>query len=1041
MPASPSKVVRRQLIRPSNHIPWSADVVSAVPKELLLEQLDTTGAVVGAICPGWTCLANRQGKIYVWQPRTTNLSEPLEPPKEVVTIYSPDLVLQENDPPPLLALTSVDRDSVHLYAAHPTTGALILRKIARKDLRATKIVMPRSHTTKTRIPIALEDDASETLTALTASSDGVVVLGTSAGNIYWVTYTAVPVGLHVQKVVVQAGLWNRLFSSTSSPDQQTKEISHLLPISSTNFRSVGKSGTVVDWKVTQTVAAAHHVTFEATALGSIASDAELVDPTILRATLATDNINGGESSSSIHCIVRATTSGESKLFWLESTLVGGRYLEVQRSHWLSRFPVVADVQVLGLAAADNGNVYAACQANGITIVMVLLKDENIIHEVDLPTTQIPSLLPNIFVKDLETHGCFTVASSGIGLRVRYLPNDSPQKKRARLSSSERDGATTSNPALVQTLTSHLRSAFWQSYQDVEMIHLRSMPPSLSQAQPVDLEQAIIAFFTELQHKGDASSAQNPLEWHTACVKLLQQGGLYRSFSLAGRWKLLAIGQELAVFKVLSAGAGVSKKQSGTGTWINEQLSNLQSFDICDWLLDVQTSEMQGGWQHGSIWSEWLCMCLEAATNYREERAGLFYDVNDEPPTKDVCMWLSHPSLQTVLMRQMEYWKRDSSGAHAKEIIETVVQASLRSYSESCRVDDGESKDTYAKVKALAVYLLRKLNKNGDDELAFDLSIQYHYFDGLCRISVDHEKKRDAKSYSLDPLFASMDGTDLQTGFTFAQFVLQWHTDAGLYGHVINYGRHSTKDLNIIMKTDERLRPYRWIQTIRQGDFTGATESFLANCEPPEATFDTHKWALSIAKLSNKLEVTRNTVVVGQQRDIERKLELVYAQQMLLEGQDEKVETAQLWPPEKLIELAMEQLENATTKDDRVRLCLIGLAICASIDDPSKSHTTHVWAQSLQLDSDVWLEWIRTQNDLTDANLRELALDSTVFGGLIRECRTDASLQDVTYGRHIEHLVMEKMGNDNFKNEMCRLLRSVCANSDIMAAQTLLVSSY
>ena len=33
----------------------------------------------------------------------------------------------------------------------------------------------------------------------------------------------------------------------------------------------------------------------------------------------------------------------------------------------------------------------------------------------------------------------------------------------------------------------------------------------------------------------------------------------------------------------------------------------------------------------------------------------------------------------------------------------------------------------------------------DDELAFELSIQYQYFEGLCQIAVDHEKKRDATS--------------------------------------------------------------------------------------------------------------------------------------------------------------------------------------------------------------------------------------------------------------------------------------------------------
>ena len=149
---------KRQLIRPTTHIPWSVDVVSAVPGPVS-EILDT--ALSGATHNKWACLAFPKGIIYVWQiQQTSNLGETLQRPKEYVRFVFPDMQLGErdigrSDTAPLLALCSPhgeDRDSVHLYALNPQTGWLVLRKISRRDMQST---VPMTHSARVRIPMAV----------------------------------------------------------------------------------------------------------------------------------------------------------------------------------------------------------------------------------------------------------------------------------------------------------------------------------------------------------------------------------------------------------------------------------------------------------------------------------------------------------------------------------------------------------------------------------------------------------------------------------------------------------------------------------------------------------------------------------------------------------------------------------------------------------------------------------------------------------------------------------------------------------------------
>jgi hypothetical protein len=1045
-PPSPTKMAaeRRQLVRPSPHMPWSADVVSAVPREVVESlSLAASGAATSA---SWSCVAleDPPGTILAWQSVITQLTQSIESPQNYVKLYFPDLVPTSRNRstiieplPPLLALANGDKESVQLYAAEPASGLVLLRKLLARDLQAssksrTGLLRPQG-TTKVRIPL----EAGEYLTVLEAKHK-MIVVGTSLGNLYWLVYTHVPIGLHVVKITASSGLLARFLSRS---DTDTSPVAAILPLSNdpsdsgaTNvdhhheFLSLSQLGNVIHWKVTRTVAASHQANFDANVLGNIASakpttkmSYHLPYPTVLKVALAADE-------DSFTCIVKTQDQNDSTLQWLNVHFSTDQ-LVLNQVKWLNRFADPTTVEIDGLVGCDNGSTYAALTHSGSVIVMVLLQDQSVLHEVDLPMTQIPSLVPNMVIKDTMTHGCLCLSTTGIGVRVRFLPpaldaeeEDEPSAKKQRRQAS--------NPAIVQTLISHLRSVFWQYYQNQGDEF--QLPPSLTKAAPENLQEAIVAFAMELQYKGDASSARNPLEWHQALIKMLQKGSLYRSLPYRARWQLLGIGQELAVFCALPRSSQNAIEQ--------DYLSRLQPHNIADWLMELQEKELQSG--SASIFPHWLSTTLDAAANFRDEFANPFYDVvEDSKPLEQ--LWTSQESLQRVLRRQLDYWKRDSSSVELPHV-ESVVKTTLTSFSESydkIGLYDDDSKQLYSTIKKTAIDLLRSVSKD-DDELAFDLSVKFNYFEGLCEMSVDHEKKEDSKFYSLDPLFATLDGTDTLSGYTFPQYVLRWHTDRGLYGHAINYGQHSPVDLDVLMKTDERLRPFQWIPAVRQGYFSKATEACMTNSKLPESTLSSSLWALSLAKLANKLEPTRNDSVLHRQAIIENRRNLLQAQKELCQGQEDlSNDNAQLLPADKLIEIAIDNLQSATTKEDRFQLCYIALSICAAMEEGSADNAAYVWSQALQLDWKLFSGWIKTQQDLTSPHLKEEVLEETIFGALVTECYNEQKLREVTFGRHIENLVMDKLGENEVRKEMLRLLHTVTASSESMSGRSLVVASY
>lgn len=961
----------RQLVKPTSHIPWSVDVVRLAPKKFL----DLTGnAVASCTCGDWGALTTGDGTVHLWHGSSKSLSEKLEPFKDTLRIFLPDLIAEKDIHLALCPGSAGSLDSVHLYAWH--AGWLYLKKANIKDF-ATSAKM-RPHNTKTKVDL----EPGESVTSITASP-GLLVLGTSIGNLFWVTVTSVPVGLHVQRIKAETGFLSRLvFGSDKSSSSGVESPCQVLALSSSEFISISShGGQLLHWKMSVTVGTAHHAKFDLVSKNVLNLQEFMHNPKVIQTALSSEQ-------KTIQAIVAGVEEGIEKLYWVEAGFDGS----IRRREWINRFAEPSQVNVLGLIVTENENAYAAFHQTSIgsIIIMALCPNEEIIQEVDLPGQAVPTLLPNMMEPDAMTHGCALMASSGLGLRVRYIPREvPPSAKKARYLSSQ--GSLPVNSALV----SHLRSSFWQSYQDPES-H-RPLPPSLPSAAPEVLEQAIVTFATELQHKGDASSAQNPMEWHRALVKFLQERGLYRKVGADGRWQLLSIGQELAVFAVVT--------HFNHGSMLD---IDCKSFGLADWLLDQQDVT-------NPDWNQMLFGIMQVAMQYREDNSSYFYDVVHSPPNP---IWLSHPSMQRVIKSQLG---APVEGTYA----EVLARAALISFSEHF-----PSKQVYKKIQHAAFALLRSIDL---DETAFELAVQYRFFEGLCELAIDHEKKEDASIFSLEPLFETIREKDVITSYTFAQYVLIWHTDHGYYGHVINYGRHAPTDLDLLMEKDERLRKYRWIPAIRQSFMEQATQSCLANGSL--GNLKDIQWALSMAKLTNKLCVTQKK---DRHNLIEGKLDLVNAQEHLEGSMDGKQKQ-----PEELIGLALKKLTSAQDRDDQVHFAIDALAVSNAIEDSNASldYTAQVWAEALRIDETKWSTWMKTENDLSSSTLKQNILEGTVFGALLQECRQENNMSSVTYGRHIESAVLEKMGSGASTLEFSRLLRSATADPGAYQGRSLIAATY
>jgi len=774
----------------------------------------------------------------------------------------------------------------------------------------------------------------------------------------------------------------------------------------------------------------------------------------------------------------------------DADVVAGDCLEIQAAHYLNRFVAPEDVTVgpnsLVATLDDCHSAYAAFTAPNLPIIVMSMdgaaaaaaasgtrsdeREQQIVYEVDLDVSKYGDAIWSMD-NDIISHGCFATTSEGLGLRIRRIPMTAPSAARMTTALTAASSSAT-NPATLATLTSHLRSCFWTTYRNPrESVPL---PPSLLHASKSDLEAAVLVFGQQLllppnydQHEQSQKNLQsfvgNLLDWHSAYINMLQQTGLYRSLSQFGRWKLLGLGQQVAVYQALVL---QHRKNKTPTAWENSCYSLLTSADhVASWLLDIQISgERMYDDEQRAQYVDWLVLVMTEATAYREERAATIYDISvaDGTPRvrnpEDAPLFTSCPQTRAVLRNQIDDWKQNnrSAGTASTDTVETIVKVALQSFGDTYNAcPTNETQLAYAQMQKDAIALI------ANDKLAFSLSLEHAYFEGLCELALKHEKKKDHLDYSLEHLFETVadDVIYVSSGLMLSSFACRYHAERGLLGHAIQYGKYCPETLSKLMEELDDLKPYRWIQAVRNADYSGATSSLLDTSAKENAGLGMIKRSLDIASIANAVvekvheeasgmyddgvgggHEQRRQIIIPEDGHAKRRRVIIDKMRERVNVQNElRDESADegLWSADRLVDYAIGACEKSEFKEDKIHACFLGLVACTTYesDNDVRANAVSVWKRAVLEDWPMWEKWVTecaTSSSGAEGgpDLARSVRESTVFGGLVSKSNESlAAVAAVQYRGSVEDKVCEDLSNRDgtddamFETELRRLLQS------------------
>ena len=679
----------------------------------------------------------------------------------------------------------------------------------------------------------------------------------------------------------------------------------------------------------------------------------------------------------------------------------------------------------------------------------------LLHEVDLEhlwmddTDENSHLVVGGLFTDDTTYGCTLVAPSGTLIRVEckeaselVLQQQQQEAIRHDSSQSVQEGVS---PVLrrspnhagrkVSSLVNHLRSVYWDSYQNPpgtssSSITTPTLPPSIFHADKLDLELAIVKLGLELQ-KADSLSSVAVLSRHLFLVEFLQRAGLYRSLMPGTKWRLMAMGQEIAAYQA------VLNSASMTVGHMEMFLESLTPHEMAKWLGGVQShvilarpeGEDQQQQQHHHqdeeskmVFCTWLEQALSAALNFRTERCTVTYDIAStaKPPRVDrldgagVPIWTSQYGLSQVLGRQLNYWNNqyrpETATQHQVEVVAKAGLACFRDIYLACPSE--ANKVGYAEMMSRAIEVLRKVCGKERDGVAWSLCMDHAYFWGLCEIARQHRNERGS-DFQLPPLvnkFHSNGVVDIATDMSFSQYMLKWHIERNLVGEALKYGQTTPlcqDDLYQMMSSEPSLQPYRWILAVQRGDFNSATGHLMDVVERGGANLSLKqaKFNLAMAKLTNKVSMrtTANQAMATERaRVIENQREIAQAQQELL-GNDVATSTAHgyHWSAESLLDYAMNKIDKLISggdKEEMTKTCIIALILCASLDHATPTERTNaavkVWHKALLADWEFLNRLIHTSISTSASCGNEdwnSVVDQCVFGRVVSACDEMKSL--------------------------------------------------
>lgn len=977
------------LLEPTAKCPWSLEVTTVLPEAIL-------AAGLGSTCFGcygqnrWNCLGMQsrdessvEHKLYVWY---TPPSTPLSDQKDGIPILElshPNL--NQSNVKPLLAvqISPASSQTCYVYAANPTTGDLLLWVVQSGDLKSSALPIAAS----VRLPLTFDEDDQDTLTSLDVSwhSQLVVLVGTAKCRSFWIQQTNIPVSLHAQLVHItqERGLISRFLGSASSPaelflaSQSTSIEKHLLldDPNTKGFLSVTKTGKIIQWTVKPTET--FQVQFEIPRLvvdlrkfhqGSI----QLVDAALRSSTLHV-----------LYMTIAASRDGAlSRLFWLQLSIQpDDLYEQLYDPIVLDRYADPArDLQVIGLRVSETGTGYAVVtvepdqNANepipislrspipslGHRTHVVALGPGNEIHEVDL---NLPgchaTILPGSITTDWMTHGICLWDASGVGLRLRLHIDNRRGYERAS------GNSMTSPETASSALALHLNAMFDEHFNHPKKAV--RVPPSLFACDAKSLELAAYDVAKGLQ----MNVTVDLVELQLSFVKLLQESSLFRRLDDVCRWRLLSIGQEVSAYSNMKAMAPS-----------DETLLNPTT--VAEWIEQYHDKAPDDALPI-------LIQAVEAANVFRTECASKVYDVPPNNPPKvdlaaNVPIWTSHKSIKTTIIKQLALWDRGMpmSPTVAEAVAEVWLQVRGDDYV-SCPTET--TRNDYIQAQRKVFPLLRQINGWKNDQFLFELCVGHCYFGGICAIVLEHENRGDRTAlYKIELLANSMvEKRDVESGYSFGRFVLQWFMDRKLFGHVFRYGAIFRQELADSMMSEKVLKPFSWIHGVQQGNYADAVESILSDVELRDVTLSHALTLLGVAKLANSVRECEpseyNEEIAKLRRTIDKKRELAIAQGELF-GENFK---ECLKSPDVLLDYALDTaFISVVDLSCKAEICLAALAISSAFDTVAamESASIRVWAAVISADQPLWQEWLEKRNKFENQALLKSLCQDTIFGRVL-----------------------------------------------------------
>ena len=987
--------------------------------------------------------------------------------------------------PPLLQLLQQPNTQVaYIYLIHPLQGSIHLYKIAPPPSNPSHSATPRCLAPSLAISIDI-DAAGGAMTAFHASwgpqtTTPLLLMGGANGTLYQLRQSHIPLSLRAVPIHRAAedsgggGPWTRLWSHRPLVGSRTdrcaaaaivqlvawgtrwaafSETGTLFLYQKKKDGTTGGEGNVSHFQLSHQLSLSDFVRENQasnTAMG------EMVQ--VLALTASTTSSSSNNTASSTNATLRSTAADalhvivlthhrptdQSRLYWLVATNDSND--DVEHDHWKWKNPPLwidrcvdpPNCTISDFAADASGLVYLWLCEEAATTVLLVGDGTRIRAELDWPGTA-AELLPRTARADAQALVVWD--TGGIPWRVQYtIP---PPPRFSEESMIEEEENLSSHTHLVEKQTTHLLSLFRGSYYR-RPGPLR-LPPSL--VQTTELDVAVLAAARQLLYSAadspgaTASKSTNYLDVHVAFIQMLQQSGLYRNCSQLCKWNLMSLGQQASVLGALhglTLGPQALWNSSIWDAWVypEEKEAELDTFLVDGYDLHCRTEKKV---DPRSTWLAGWSTLLSAAVTFREERAAVLYDLAPNPPPvvrriADVPIWTTRPVLQSLMKEWIVEYGR-TTGVATLDQIEYLVQLYLLSCSDTfASCPNASTRAAYVAAQQLSVETIRRRHGRSEDEFLWEISLAHRSFRSVCQLAHDHERRRDRSLFSLEPhLVRLAKQEDMETGMPFSLYVLKWHVDRGYMGHVFQYGKHCPLELNQLIHNEETLKPYRWIHSVRQGDYNSATDSLFHGALLPNIPFTVAKTSLSMATMASSIVeeelLTSRDMTRKRRQAMNRKMELMQAQRDLMGVDAVQKDTLRLWTSERLLDFAMDKAEKQTHRNDRSEALFLGLFVCTTMetDHEVSEGAITIWHKAICMDAEFWNKCLASESDLVCPILCERIVNQTIFGGLLQMSHVlQMDWESVTYNSIADDLVA-RYGKPYpllLKPGMQRLLHSV-----------------